>query len=158
MPRDREASGDLRWPGHQSVQGPGGRGPRWPGAEVAEGDPGGGGRDAAVGQVGQGMFQARVRPARVGPSGFLHPGRAAPPLPGSGRLFPRLKRMPPLQRSNAFPSRKLTASFPPELFSRAAQYLIICWVKSFTYVARLVCPSHWPTYKQVHTPLLNAGA
>lgn len=47
---------------------------------------------------------------------------------------------------------KLLAPFAPELFPRPAQYLIICWVKSFTYVARLVCPRGGPLINRLPPP------
>lgn len=51
----------------------------------------------------------------------------------------------------AFPG-KLLAPFAPELFPRPAQYRIICWVKSFTYVARLVCPRGGPLINRLPPP------
>lgn len=144
-------------------------GGKWPGSEVA-GDPGGAGRGgrgarwraagcgageaAAVSQVGSGVPGPRCA-SRRGLPAFLCPGRAAPPRlrqTGSCHLLPgRVKMLPP-QGSRAFPWRKLPVSSSPELFSRAAQYLIICWAKSFTYVARLVCLSAGPHINRFTPP------
>ena len=79
---------------------------RRPGTEVTRSrgggrGPGGGSRDAAGGQVGSRCVPGPGAAGRGGPTGFLRPGRAA--SPGLRPLFPRLKRMPPPRRSNAFP-------------------------------------------------------